>query len=506
MAGLGLPAAELSPRRAEEGFLPQETAEAYRMTMVDSAEGGDLRRQGDPDWFANGAQIELHGLQNAAHLNGEVAVVVGFADEEKRYRVQLLSSAAPKKVARKNMKPWRATSALAPQQQLAGGYEFGATSSTAHAASSSSSAAPPATVDPPPSAELILKCIDRVQRSVADLGSLCQARQAGDPAAREMNLSDHFLRANTDVGTYELLWERYQQAFGAQEELEHYGAQALQDFEACAELYESVRSWREYWQDEINLTKLSIQQHGIIGTLRRDVGDMKDNVVHVARGIHEDAPQLARAGSNAASGLPELVRQATQGTGYAGEASRPSTRDVVRATGSALWGQVLGPVKRTWSLVVIGFMLCFVVPLFALRASAPLNSVVGNLGLIYALAVIVCPPRFAAGRKGRTFLLALWPLFLVVFPLALQYWLLHPTRRHVEAFALGVLPVQPRFQAEASSLPVGGRRLECGRARVREEGDRLSVVRSDTTLQQVVASALVAVLVVARRPRLRRHP
>merc|ERR1712008_206957 len=62
----------------------------------------------------------------------------------------------------------------------------------------------------------------------------------------------------------------------------------------------------------------------------------------------------------------------------------------------------------------------------ALRAYAPLNSVVANVGLVYTMLCLCCPPRCASGRCGKAGLLVLWPLLMVVLPLALHYWLLHP--------------------------------------------------------------------------------
>jgi len=199
------------------------------------------------------------------------------------------------------------------------------------------------------------------------------------------------------------------------------------------------------------------------------------------------------------------VRQAT---GSVGDAARAQTEDVVRATSNAIVDQIVAPVKRTWSLVVVGFLLCFIVPLFALRAYAPLNSVVSNLGVVYAAAMIVCPPRFASGRRGRTILLALWPLFLVVFPLALHYWLLHPPAagpaRQVEAFVVG--GIHARSALRGSGLASSPPQLACvPAARCNSMiGGTEQTLLSHVWATQPVAMGLVATLMVVAK-RLRRH-
>merc|ERR1712118_193192 len=45
--------------------------------------------QPSPQEFYPGAKVKIHGLQNAAHLNGQSAILESFIDSSHRWRVQL---------------------------------------------------------------------------------------------------------------------------------------------------------------------------------------------------------------------------------------------------------------------------------------------------------------------------------------------------------------------------------------------------------------------------------
>jgi len=202
---------------------------------------------------------------------------------------------------------------------------------------------------------------------------------------------------------------------------------ALQNAEDSLEDYQKIRTWAEMGMDEINLTKYSIGKHGVMGTL-------KNEFVEVGRDVAEVGGGAATIVHSHARNVPKYVRQASTtlvetaqvtGTTVAQASSSAVTRGNQHAQ-TALHNQLIGPVKRTWHLLVTGVFVCYILPLFALRAYSPLNSVVANVGLVYTAFCLCCPPRCASGRHAKAGLLVLWPLLLVVLPLAVHYWLLHP--------------------------------------------------------------------------------
>ena len=214
---------------------------------------------------------------------------------------------------------------------------------------------------------------------------------------------------------------------GRDEELDLQGATTLEACEACVQEYCEVRSWPEYFQDEINVTKYNVQKHGLLGTLKNEVVEVGQDVRdlgHTAKeAIQKGAPQV-----------PGLVRAATDTMGnvvQSGTAAAASTAGGFAARSqehitNAVHDQVVAPVKRAWHFLVFGFLLCFLVPLFALRSYAPLNTVVSNLGILYLGVCTCCPPSGMRGRAAKAALILLYPLVTVVLPLGLHYWATHP--------------------------------------------------------------------------------
>ena len=142
----------------------------------------------------------------------------------------------------------------------------------------------------------------------------------------------------------------------------------------------------------------------------------------LGRGAHE----VIRTG---APQVPQLVRAATDtvgaavqgGTQAAASARQRGQEQITRAVhdsvvapvppgrGGGLWpmGDVGGFRKRAWHFLVFGFLLCFLVPLFALRSYAPLNTVVSNLGVLYLAVISCCPPSGMRSRSAKAALILL---------------------------------------------------------------------------------------------------
>ncbi len=206
-----------------------------------------------------------------------------------------------------------------------------------------------------------------------------------------------------------------------------------------------MRSWGEYFQDEVNVTKYNVQKHGLLGTLKNEVvevgQDVRDLGHSAKEGIQKVAPQV-----------PHLVRAATDTVGNVvqnGTAAAASTAGGFAARSqehiaNAVQDSVVTPVKRAWHFLVFGFLLCFLVPLFALRSYAPLNSVVSNLGVLYLGVCICCPPRGMHRRAAKAALILLYPLITVAMPLGVHYWATHPQLRNDMSSALRQLPVTVR--------------------------------------------------------------
>jgi len=175
------------------------------------------------------------------------------------------------------------------------------------------------------------------------------------------------------------------------------------------------------------VTKYNVQKHGLLGTLKNEVVEVGQDVRdlgHTAKeAIQKGAPQV-----------PGLVRAATDTMGnvvQSGTAAAASTAGGFAARSqehitNAVHDQVVAPVKRAWHFLVFGFFLCFLVPLFALRSYAPLNTVVSNLGILYLGVCTCCPPSGMRSRAAKAALILLYPLVTVVLPLGLHYWATHP--------------------------------------------------------------------------------
>lgn len=395
---------------------PEEEEALRQMQAVTYA--ADLRAEDDPNWFANGAQIELFGLESekAKVLNGQFAEVVGFNDNSRRYRVRLLSDSTIKVVARKNMKMLEAGDRWdAAQAEKARQAEVAIEQPLA--------VIPPESV---PSRTAVQGAIDKVHRASITLRRLCEARkhEQGQP---RVELSDLFLELNVNADTCEEALKIYNTTHPGDEELNKLGTQVLENYELVVNEYMSCRTWAEFAKDEWNNTRYSVQKHGLIGTLKNEVVEVGKDVA----GLGEEAAAAVSVGAEHA---PRLVRSATSRLGgvvsQGSQVAASATASVVsrghERARNHVHEQVVTPVKRAWHLLVMGFFLCFILPLFALRTYAPLNTVVSNLGIVYCAWTICCPPRCARHRAARAGLLVLWPLVTVVFPLWLHFWLTHP--------------------------------------------------------------------------------
>jgi len=281
--------------------------------------------------------------------------------------------------------------------------------------------------------------------------------------------------------------EMYQTAYSMDEELQASSSTAVQNAEDCMEDYQKIRTWAQMGIDEINLTKYSIRKHGLVGSLKNEFVQVGSDVAKAGGG----AATMVRSG---AATVPVVVRQATS---TLGEVAQPTINAVAQVSSNAinhgnqqaqaaLHNQVVGPIKRTWHLLVSGVFMCYILPLFALRAYAPLNSVVANVGLVYTVLCLCCPPCRVSGRRAKAGLLVLWPLLMVVVPLALHYWLMHPEMFHREGgsqpgnqqklFDVWSLPLQPPQPADSTNQTKGVAAAESGE----EQGSKAAVKDGDS--------------------------
>ncbi|CAE7747908.1 NEIL3, partial [Symbiodinium pilosum] len=419
-------------------------AEALRQMQEEASSNlPDRRSEGDPNWLANGAQVELHSLQKAQALNGQRGAIVGFDDKQLRYRVKLHSDATTKVVAKKNLR------LLTLEDLQPAPAPPGALQMMQHGGSTGSGAAvsQPSEVVPAGqriTREMVLRAADRVKADAAALQQRIAARRAGGGnEAATADICDVYLRLTASEESFREVKDLYQAQNGRDEDLELLGNAALENVEVVAEQYFEVRSWQEYFQDEVNVTKYSVKKHGILGTLKNEVVEVGNDVKDLGRG----AATVVQSGRDQ---MPHLVRAATDTMGtvvQSGSAAAASTAGTFAARSqehitTAVHDTVVAPVKRAWHLMATGFILCVLVPLFALRTYAPLNSVVSNLGILWLGICTCCPPRGMNGRAGKAALLLLYPLITVVLPLALHYWATHPELGRDVSDAFRRLPEQ----------------------------------------------------------------
>jgi len=441
-----------------------EEEEALRQMQEESgAHLPDRRSEGDPEWMANGAQIELFGLQAAKALNGQRAEIIGFDDEVRRYRVRLHDDGAVKVVAKKNL---RLLPPPQPQAETAvQAYGNGASDSRG------SLQLGPQSRPAPPTRDVVGRTTQRVEQEIAVMVQRCQARARGGAAEANTDICDAFLRINTSVEIFEEVLKMYQTENGNDEELSAAGAATLERYEACVELYYSVRTWTEMAQDEWNLTQHSIRKHGLLGTLKneafevgKDVVDLSGQAGDVIRTSSQTVPHLVRSATTTVGTVVQTgtTIAATTAGGFAERSQRHAT--------TMLEDQVLGPVKRAWHLLLTAFLLCFLIPLFGLRTYAPLNSVVSNLGLVYAMVMVCCPPRGVQRRATKAGLLLLYPLLTVALPLSLHYWATHPSLLPAGGPSWPSLPTPPwaPLAEQPPSQELNGRADEKGAS---TEGD-----------------------------------
>mmetsp|Transcript_102066 Transcript_102066/g.284137 ORF Transcript_102066/g.284137 Transcript_102066/m.284137 type:complete len:579 (-) Transcript_102066:212-1948(-) len=405
---------------AEPPMSPEDEEALRLMQEEQGGYDGDLRGSGDPDWFANGAQIELFGLQSdrAKVLNGLTAEVIGFDNLNRRYRVRLHTDGTVKVAAKKNMR------LLSDRQPGCTPDEAGAVGAPSPTAMQLQTLMPTASVELVPTVGTVRRAMDKVTQGTVALRQQCIMRQGG---ATGNNMCDAFLALTVAMDTYQEVMEMYETAYGVNEDLRAMGTTAERSADECIEAYQSLRTWAEMAIDEVNLTRYSIRKHGVVGTLKNEFVEVGRDVVEIGGGT----ANLVREG---AGHVPTIVRHATANLGdvvqQGSQAAVATTSGVInrghRQARQALEEQLLGPMKRTWHLIVTGFLICYLVPLFGLRTYAPLNSIVGNLGLVYVGVCMCCPPRCARSRPAKACLLILWPLCMVVLPLALHYWLTHP--------------------------------------------------------------------------------
>jgi len=419
----------------------------------------DLRSEGDPSFFADGAQIELFGLQGAKHLNGLTAEVVGYDNETRRYRCCLHTTEEVKQVAKKNMKAYTPPPAPGPEPPSASGSGAASAVFVPGASAGASSvvyvpgpspgqmaavplpAPAPAPARPSeetalvlapqavPSRDIVKAAMAKVVRDTTLLHERCAARQMGIEG--EGSICDVFLRLNTSHETFLEIYDLNKKHYGEDADLKEEAKLNAERFDEVVELYTTVRTWTELAQDEWNLTHYSISKHGFVGTLKNELIETGKDVVDLAADTGEVVTTVS---SHVATHAPRLARAATTTVGGAvangstvvARAATSVGDRTTRSVGNVIEDQFVAPVKRAWHLLVTSFFLCFIIPLFALRTYAPMNSVVSNLGLVYSLMVLTCPPKWARGKKGKAGLLVLYPLVLVVLPLALHYWVMHP--------------------------------------------------------------------------------
>jgi hypothetical protein len=167
----------------------------------------------------------------------------------------------------------------------------------------------------------------------------------------------------------------------------------------------------------------AVHKHGIVDTLQQEFRGVASNAVDLVG----SAANLAQHGSQQ---FTPLLRSTSRKFQTRTQVAVSTAGNVVRSTrrqaGSAIEEHVTMRLKRVWHLFLMSLILCWVVPIVALRPYHPLNSVVGNLGLLWGIFWVVCPPRQARHRGKRMAMLMLWPLLLVLLPLGVRYCFNHP--------------------------------------------------------------------------------
>ncbi|CAE8672437.1 unnamed protein product, partial [Polarella glacialis] len=261
-----------------------EEEEALRQMQEESgAHLPDRRSEGDPEWMANGAQIELFGLQAAKALNGQRAEIIGFDDEVRRYRVRLHDDGAVKVVAKKNL---RLLPPPQPQAETAvQAYGNGASDSRG------SLQLGPQSRPAPPTRDVVGRTTQRVEQEIAVMVQRCQARARGGAAEADTDICDAFLRINTSVEIFEEVLKMYQTENGNDEDRSKaWLTQFPRDRSLAPDCIGMYLTWMVYivheiadvvryfahqsrsaWQqDEWNLTQHSIRKHGLLGTLKNE--------------------------------------------------------------------------------------------------------------------------------------------------------------------------------------------------------------------------------------------
>jgi hypothetical protein len=337
---------------------------------------GDLRGESDPTWIANGTHVILEGLVKATELNQQTAEVIGFSDEHMRYRVRLHSDGAVRVVDKKHIRPYLPSGMLP--------------------AASSPTLALQAAI---PSKEDLLQSLIALQENVAELQMCCHEREQNvDESQDAENMSEVFSKC---VQSFDMLSESlcvYAQAHELDDELEAGVGAARRSFENSADAYFKVRTWAELVQDELSLTMSAVHKHGIVDTLQQEFRGVASNAVDLVG----SAANLAQHGSQQ---FTPLLRSTSRKFQTRTQVAVSTAGNVVRSTrrqaGSAIEEHVTMRLKRVWHLFLMSLILCWVVPIVALRPYHPLNSVVGNLGLLWGIFWVVCPPR-QARHRGRS--------------------------------------------------------------------------------------------------------
>jgi len=396
----------------------------------------DLRSEGDPDWVANGTQIVLFGLVAAQELNGKNADVIGYCDENRRYRVRLHSSGAIKVVAKKNMQICREQpqafsllSDLRPVRHLSTPQLISEPAPEMHGWRSQGAPAfavlqrpesngQLAAVEPAVSRAEVLQELAVFHGHFLELQQIIHAREQGSNEGTT-SMSDVFQRCNQCSDRLADTFEQYERASGLDEELRAASTEVQDAFEACYDTYCRVRSWTELAQDEFNLTRHNIERRGVVATIKQEFTEVSRDVVDVTT----SAAEIARRSSQH---VAPLVRTTTQSLNESIQTGISSTSDAVQSTrqqaGSLIEEQVTRRIKRVWHLLFSSLILCWLLPLCALRPYHPLNSVVANMGVVWGVFWVFCPPRSALHRAKRFAMLVLWPLVMVALPIAVNYW------------------------------------------------------------------------------------
>lgn len=397
----------------------------------------DLRKVDDPDWFADGAQVEMFGLKAFPHLNGLTAEVVGFDDEYCRYRVRIADTGVVKVVAKKNLKlaepAVAAETGQSPSCEVSERHSRPTVTAVSDAPILAVSnlgdrqmALHPLVLGPVPTIVTIVNCLDQVQRDTSMLRQRCLLRQHLGSLPGE-SLSDIFVRLNLSVDTFCEALEKYEATHDVDEELRGKGEAAMQAFEETCALYRQVRTWAEMAQEEFMITKCSIQRHGFIGTLRNELVESGKDVASAAKEVQVAAAPVVSAGAVLARQATTNLATRTSGVRETlGVSLTAGTTQVMENVTASVHHQVVGRAKRLWHFVATALFLCFILPLFCLRVYAPLNSIVANLGLLWACFWLMCPPAWAQQRKSRMGFLVLWPSLTVFVPILIHTWVLHP--------------------------------------------------------------------------------